>query len=191
MCNEHKLHNFDHVYIYDIIVTLNWNFISPSKYIHVIFEKLFSFSYGKCFRNNCNIVRGSYVFFGKCTTLNSSYNGLNASRPTYSSSWFIKEGFQTTFVFRQFVDTKYKLNIIIILNTLINTSYICCNQYIYFDMPPEITPSPCAKCVCGSRLPMSITNRTSSLEDPRRHPVSSCRRLSCCPHGLYRYLHLH
>ena len=35
------------------------------------------------------------------------------------------------------------------------------------------------------------TNRTSSLEDPRRHPVSSCRRLSCCPHGLYRYLHLH
>ena len=45
---------------------------------------------------------------------------------------------------------------IIILNTLINTSYICCNQYIYFDMPPEITPSPCAKCVCGSRLPMSI-----------------------------------
>ena len=50
---------------------------------------------------------------------------------------------------------KNKLNIIIILNTLINTSYICCNQYIYFDMPPEITPSPCAKCVCGSRLPMS------------------------------------
>ena len=48
-----------------------------------------------------------------------------------------------------------KLNIIIILNTLINTSYICCNEYIYFDMPPEITPSPCAKCVCGSRLPMS------------------------------------
>ena len=35
------------------------------------------------------------------------------------------------------------------------------------------------------------TNRTSSLEDPRRHPVSSCRRLSCCPHGLYRYLRLH
>ena len=77
--------------------------------------------------------------------------------PTYSSSWFIKEGHQTTFVFMA-ICIKNKLNIIIILNTLINTSYICCNQYIYFDMPPEITPSPCAKCICGSRLPMSISD---------------------------------
>ena len=48
------------------------------------------------------------------------------------------------------------LNIILILNTLINTSYICYSQYMYFDIPLEITPAPCPKCVCGSRLPMSI-----------------------------------
>ena len=87
-------------------------------------------------------------FFWKCTTLNSSCNiiwipvGLR-TRHHGLSKRVIKQHSCSGNLYIQ-----NKLNIIIIDTFVVN-------QYIYFDMPPEITPSPCAKCVCGSRLPMS------------------------------------
>ena len=129
------------------------------------------------------------------TFIMQSNNGMNTSRPTYSSSWFIKQHACSS---NNICIYKINLIYIIILNTLINTSYIYCNQYIYFDMPPERTPSPCAKCVCGSRLPMSIKDTciyilhallklstVKAAHNPIMMYIKIVVTLICCVHCVY------